>query len=55
MLLGMVRQRERDSTEVASIEERLNVENQSASDLPLFTDFDLLFLITCEGGRNGLI
>lgn len=36
-LLGLVRQMERDGTRAICIEERLNAENQSASDLPLFT------------------
>ena len=55
MLLDVVRQRERDGAGTICIEERLNADNQSASNLPLFTDFDLLLLTTCQGGRIGLI
>lgn len=47
--------RERDGTRVICTEERLNADNQSASDLLLFTDFELLFPTTCQGGRIGLI
>lgn len=53
MLLDVVR--ERDGTRVICTEERLNADNQSASDLLLFTDFELLFLTTCQGSRIGLI
>lgn len=50
MLLDVLGQRERDGTGAICIEERLNADNRSALNLPVFTDFYLLLLTTCQGG-----